>query len=186
VKNLKQIGLAFKTWALDHQDRFPFSQSTNDGGTMELCARGGDGFDSNAALHFQVMSNELSTPLILRCPKDRTTKPARNFSSLRAENVTYRMRSGTNVTEAHPEEALVKCPIHGNILHCDGKVTEVTAEPEGGGPSVIDLLEFNTQFWFRTIEALAAGLVGCVLLFCGRQLRAGGRSAEEGHRFTSF
>ncbi len=72
--NLKQIGLAFRTWAIDNDDQFPFNVSTNTGGTMEHCAVGSDGFDTNAALHFQVMSNELSTPWILVCPKDKLTK----------------------------------------------------------------------------------------------------------------
>ena len=56
--NLKQIGLAFRTWAIDNDGQFSFNVSTNAGGTMELCVRGSDGFDTNAALHFQVMSNE--------------------------------------------------------------------------------------------------------------------------------
>src|ERR1700690_2770460 len=59
VNNLKQIGLSFRTWALDNDGKFPFNVSTNAGGTMEFCATGADGFDSNAAVHFQVMSNEL-------------------------------------------------------------------------------------------------------------------------------
>lgn len=172
VNNLKQIGLAFITWALDHQDRFPFNQNTNGGGTLELTARGSDGFDSSAALHFQVMSNELSTPRILLCPRDRTTKPARDFSNLRAENVTYRMRSGTNVTASHPGEALVTCPIDGNILHCDGSVTEATTQPEMGRPAIINLFLFNTHFRSRAIEAVAAALLGCGLLFCGSCLRS--------------
>src|ERR1017187_9579944 len=65
VNNLKQIGLSFRIWALDNDGHFPFNVSTNSGGTMEFCAMGPDGFDRNAALHFQVMSNELSTPLLL-------------------------------------------------------------------------------------------------------------------------
>src|ERR1035438_6366511 len=60
VNNLKQIGLAFRTWAIDNNGPFPFNVSTNTGGTMEFCEVGSDGFDNNAALHFQVMSNELS------------------------------------------------------------------------------------------------------------------------------
>src|SRR6266571_8962376 len=70
VNNLKQIGLAFRTWELDHQDNFPFNVSTNAGGTMELCAPGIDGFDLNPAPHFQVLSNELSVPRVLICAAD--------------------------------------------------------------------------------------------------------------------
>jgi hypothetical protein len=71
ANNTKMIGLSFRTWAIDHSDQFPFNVSTNQGGTLELCAPGPDGFDKNAAMHFLVMSNELSTPSILVCPADK-------------------------------------------------------------------------------------------------------------------
>ena len=29
LNNMKQIGLGFRIWATDHQDRFPFNVSTN-------------------------------------------------------------------------------------------------------------------------------------------------------------
>jgi hypothetical protein len=138
---------------------------------MEICARGGDGFDRNAPLHFQVMSNELSAPLIVLCPKDQSKNPARDFQHLQAANVTYEMRSGTNIDDAHPQEVLVKCPIHGNILHCDASVTEVTAEREWRRPAMLDLMEFNPRFRLRVWAILAAGLAGCSLLGLGIRLR---------------
>ena len=171
VNNLKQIGLAFRTWAIDHDGRFPFNCTTNNGGTLELCARGPDGFDTNADLHFQVMSNDLSTPLILVCPKDRSRKPARDFQHLEAANVTYRMRSGTNLTEEYPQEVLVQCPIHGNILHCDGSVTEVTRDRAWERPAVLDFMEFNPTFARRIRGALASALAGLGLLVVGTWLR---------------
>jgi hypothetical protein len=171
ANNLKQIGLAFKTWAIDHDGQLPFQRSTNDGGTMELCARGSDGFDTNAPLHFQVMSNELSTPLILLCPKDRSRKPAPDFQHLQAANVTYEMRSGTNLTEEHPQEVLVRCPIHGNILHWDGSVSEITADRGWRRPAVIDLLAFNPKFRLRVWSVITSGLAGCGLLWVGSRLR---------------
>ena len=124
VNNLKQIGLAFRLWAGDHNDKFPFNVSTNAGGTMELCAVGGDGFDRNSFLHFEVMSNELPVPLILICPQDHSKKAATNWASLGPENVTYRLRYGTNVSEANPRSILAVCPIDGNILYCDGTVLD--------------------------------------------------------------
>lgn len=120
--NLKQIGLAFKVWALDNQDQFPFNVATNKGGTMELCARGEGGFDANAFRHFQVMSNELSTPKILVCAADPARQPATDFGSLKAENVTYQVRSGPDLNDSHPQEVLARCPVHGNELLCDGSV----------------------------------------------------------------
>jgi hypothetical protein len=122
VNNLKQIGLAFRIWAGDHGDQFPFNVSTNAGGTMELCTVGKDDFDASAFLHFQIMSNELNSSLVLVCPQDSTKQAATNWVSLRPKNVTYLLRTGTNITEANPREILAVCPVDGNVLYCDGTV----------------------------------------------------------------
>src|SRR5215468_12367757 len=65
VCNLKQVGVAFRTWALDHNDRYPMQVSVTNGGTMELTG------SPMVFASFAVMSNELSTPTILFCPSDR-------------------------------------------------------------------------------------------------------------------
>jgi len=124
LENMEQIGLAFRTWSVDHGDRLPFQVSTNSGGTLELCDRDSDGFDKNAFLHFAVASNELSTPKILVCPGDHSKRPATDFGILRASNVTYRLRSGSNVNYTNPAEVLAVCPIDGNTLYCNGAVKE--------------------------------------------------------------
>jgi len=120
--NLAQIGLAFRQWALDNGDQFPFNVSAQKGGTLESCDRGADGFDRNAARHFQVMSNELNTPKILVCVADSSKTPAADFQNLQAANVSYLVRSGTNLADVFPNEILARCPVHGHILRCDGSV----------------------------------------------------------------
>jgi prepilin-type processing-associated H-X9-DG protein len=75
VNNLKQVGISFKVWALDVNDRYPMQVSTNEGGTRELAA------GTNAFVHFMVMSNELNVPRILVCPLDRKRRYATNFWS---------------------------------------------------------------------------------------------------------
>ncbi|MGA2867048.1 MAG: DUF4190 domain-containing protein [Verrucomicrobiota bacterium] len=122
--NLKQIGLAFKIWATDNNDQFPFNVSTNSGGTLELCAPGPDGYDRNAALHFMVLSNELSTPRVLVCPSDSGKSFALNFLNLQAANVTYLLRTGPGVNETNPATVLAVCPIHGKVLLTDGGVQQ--------------------------------------------------------------
>ena len=118
---MKMIGLCFRTWAGDHNGQFPFKVSTNQAGSLELCAPGPDGFDQNAAMHFMVMSNEFSTPSILVCPADK--KPAAtDWAGSGAPYVTYQLRSGEGVTEAAPQQVLAVCPIHHNVLHTDGSV----------------------------------------------------------------
>lgn len=124
VNNLKQISLALRQWSLDNYDHFPFNLSTNAGGTMELADVGPDGFDRNAAFHFQVMSNELNSSLVLVCTKDKTRSRAVRFDELRPENITYRLRTGTSLIPSNPKEALIVCPIDGNTLYCDGTVEE--------------------------------------------------------------
>lgn len=62
TNNLKQIGIAFMTWALDSTN-LPMRVSITNGGTMELN-------NGPVSPHFLVMSNELSTPLVLICPDD--------------------------------------------------------------------------------------------------------------------
>lgn len=73
VNNLKQIGLAYRTWALDRNDKYPMELSVTNGGTMEAA--------SLAFITFRVLSNELSTPKILVCPADKKRSPATDFQA---------------------------------------------------------------------------------------------------------
>ena len=122
VNYLNQICLAFRQWSLDSGDKLPFNVSTNLGGTLELCARGPDGFDRNAVFHFQVLSNELNTPKCLVCPKDSSRQAAVDFSVLRPENISYRLYSGTNVSLEFPQAILAVCSIDGNAVRVDGSI----------------------------------------------------------------
>jgi prepilin-type processing-associated H-X9-DG protein len=51
--------------------------------------------------HFQVMSNELATPYILRCPADQERMVAPGFTTLSDQNVSYFI--GIDATEKHPD-----------------------------------------------------------------------------------
>lgn len=133
VNNLKQIGVAARTWALDNADKYPCNVPTNAGGVMEICATGADGFENNPAPTFQVMSNELSTPKILVCPHDKSKMPATNFPTLANNNVTYRLRSGPEISDTNPTNMLGICPICGNVLRCDGSVTIGKDDRRSGG-----------------------------------------------------
>lgn len=80
VNNLKNVGLAYRIWATDNNDLFPFQLSTNNGGSRELT--------NDIAGQFRVLSNELSTPLIIVCPRERG-KEATNFTTLQSPNISY-------------------------------------------------------------------------------------------------
>jgi prepilin-type N-terminal cleavage/methylation domain-containing protein len=83
TSNLKQIGLAFKTWSLDHRDRLPWQVLTNQAGGITPEAA------TNVCLQFLMMSNELSTPYILRCPADAQRSLTRDFEKMSNTNVSY-------------------------------------------------------------------------------------------------
>jgi hypothetical protein len=72
--------------------------STNSGGTKEFNT-GPDTFR-----HFQVMSNELSTPKVLICPQDVRIAAA-NFVHLKNQNVSYFV--GLDARDEFPQSFLV-------------------------------------------------------------------------------
>ena len=61
ASNLKQVGLAFRIFAVDNNDKYPF-EATNSIAFQRT---------SNAWVHYQAMSNELASAKILMCPADR-------------------------------------------------------------------------------------------------------------------
>jgi hypothetical protein len=84
ANNLKQIGLAFKLWAGDNQDRYPMQVPVAQGGTLEFVWTG------LVYPHFQVMSNELYSPMILHCVSDKSRTTAPNFTtSLTDMQISY-------------------------------------------------------------------------------------------------
>ena len=117
VNNLKQIGLEFRIWEDDHHDKPPFEVSTNDGGVKELVTVK-DGLRQNGYLIFQCMSNELRSPILLVCPQDKSKTIAKDWASLSDANVSYIFLASNS------SNALMMCPIDGNILFEDGTVLE--------------------------------------------------------------
>jgi type II secretory pathway pseudopilin PulG len=102
VNNLKQIGLAYRIFAGDHNDKYPMQVSigdTNGSGTMELAT------GTNAWVNYAVMSDELSTPKVVICPQDTKSVLATNFgSSFNNSNVSYFV--GLNANQDHPQMIL--------------------------------------------------------------------------------
>jgi prepilin-type N-terminal cleavage/methylation domain-containing protein len=83
TNNLKQMGLAIKTWALDNGDRYPMLVGATEGGPPNSVINSvGTGRTISAGFLYQVwavMSNELSTPKVLACPSDERSAHT-NFS----------------------------------------------------------------------------------------------------------
>lgn len=76
VNNLKQIGLAFRVWSGDNNDRYPMAVAVGDGGSREYVSHNSGGTTGPTPSGYApwrsyvVMSNELSTPKVLACPSD--------------------------------------------------------------------------------------------------------------------
>lgn len=104
VNNLKQLGLAARIWAVDHEDRLPPNL---------VC-----------------MSNEIASTKVLICPADTGRQPAVDWTSFTLANSSYEFLAA-NGTGIEPERVLFRCPIHGSITLCDGSVqSEVAKKPE--------------------------------------------------------
>jgi prepilin-type N-terminal cleavage/methylation domain-containing protein/prepilin-type processing-associated H-X9-DG protein len=128
TNNLKQVGLSFRTWAIDNDGRMPMGLSSAQGGDSEdvgvrvvaatqrisnpttgLYQSGSRG----VSMMFLTMSNELSTPKILYCPAewDSTTRQAatsfggqnvaNNIPYISDNNVSYFI--GVDADETQPQ-----------------------------------------------------------------------------------
>ena len=85
VNNLKEVGLAFKIWEGDNNDRFPQAVPSAQGGSQEFISQNNTVAPKAAqglTNLFAVMSNELSTPKIISCPSDSLYNQATNFAQL--------------------------------------------------------------------------------------------------------
>ena len=76
VNNLKQVGIATRIYATDNQDRFPWQVSEVEGGSAEYLAKGKA---LEGCRHWQALSNELSNPKVIRCPRDGNRAQANGF-----------------------------------------------------------------------------------------------------------
>ena len=101
ANNLKQIGLSYRVWAGDNNDKYPMQVSITNGGTMELTNLG----SQTALMNYLVMSNELSTPKILNCPSDEQHVPFQSFSAgFGNTNISYFV--GLNAEQTFPQSIL--------------------------------------------------------------------------------
>jgi competence protein ComGC len=139
ASNLKQIGLAYRIWEGDHTNLYPMSVSKSFGGTLE------DIESSQIFRHFQVMSNELVSPVILICPAD-LRQPAKDFGpGFGNTNISYFVN--LNATETNPQELL-----------CGDDNFEI-----GGVPVKPGLLEIppNTSIAWSAARHKYSGNVAC-------------------------
>ena len=159
--NLAQMGIAFHSFAHDHNSKFPAQVPMADGGADGLVVNGvavHSDFDY-VFLNFQALASELGTPKILICPTD-TRLPAPNFTSLGNTNLSYFL--GYNADYNQPADVLagdrnlaslpnltfyngtgqqlrwsgIMHRFKGNVLFADGHVEELGVY-QSSGPVII-------------------------------------------------
>jgi prepilin-type N-terminal cleavage/methylation domain-containing protein/prepilin-type processing-associated H-X9-DG protein len=95
TNNLKQDGLAFRTFAIDNDGNMPQTLADNQGGAAShvgLRNNTGQQWNGTAgsrgvSMIFLVMSNELSTPKILFCPAESETSSRQASTSFAGNNL---------------------------------------------------------------------------------------------------
>jgi len=81
TNNLKQVGLSFRLWSGDNNDRYPMQTTLANGGASEAIGKVATAawtagvlpaanVGAGVSWMYRVMSNELSTPKILACPSE--------------------------------------------------------------------------------------------------------------------
>ena len=110
TNNLKQMGLSFKQWALDNNDRYPMTVSTAEGGAnYGLTMNPPTAYNRELEMVFCVMSNELNTPKILACTSD-SRSAATVFSTSVTANTGQTAFGHTNISYALGWEAMDQYP----------------------------------------------------------------------------
>ena len=99
VGNLKQINVAMRLWANDHDAKYPWQIDQSAGGGRPNGAE-------NAKVNFQFgfVANELSNTRLLICPSDKGRLVATNFATASTTNISYSL--GDDADEKQPKNIL--------------------------------------------------------------------------------
>src|SRR3954468_17899257 len=82
INNLRQLGIASRLWANEHDSNFVWQVSTANGGALESALSG------NTVTSYLAMSNELNSPKILFCPSDKARQRVSSFEALSRKNIS--------------------------------------------------------------------------------------------------
>ena len=99
VSNPKQIGLAFRMFSGEHEERFPWAVSITNGGTLEFSKT------ADVFRHFLAISNELSSPKVLHCNNDTQRSKASSWDQL-TDNTPLSYFGGLDADESRPQSIL--------------------------------------------------------------------------------
>lgn len=81
VSNLKQIGLAFRMWSNDHDERFPWQVKVADDGVLPNAGSASPIYmdADDIVLIFRAIGQELNSPKVLACTSDGDRTKASRF-----------------------------------------------------------------------------------------------------------
>src|SRR3954470_9420315 len=132
LNNLRQLGLAFRLWSIDHKDKYPMRVAIAEAGSREAVER------EEPWLHFAVLSNELANPRVLVCPADN--RPAATNFNLTITNLSY--FAGLDADGTFPQMLLTgDRNITNGFTH--GNVIELVDAPPAGWDEMIHNVSGN-------------------------------------------
>jgi len=99
VNNLKQIGLSFRIWGGDNNDKYPMQITETNSGAREFT------FSGDATAIFRCMSNEIGSPKVLRCPEDSSRTAATNFTTDLKGKISYFVN--VDASDIYPQMVLI-------------------------------------------------------------------------------
>ena len=158
INNLKQIGLALRTFSLDHEGVYPWRLSPQEGGTFGPAA--GAGWKN-----YLTVSNELSSPRILVCPSDRGTRPtASDWSSASSGfmNAANRNLALSYFTGLDTYEELSVTMVSGDRNIGGGMIDNCATVAPAPGVKALELTASDATIrWTNSIHGLLGNIAIC-------------------------
>lgn len=157
VSNVKQIGLAFRMWSNDHNQRFPWSGPQKEGYATTSDAPSDPQFGVYPAepvwIQFQWISNELTSPKVLVCNSDNRSR-ASNWDLndpnqqgyVGNENLSYFY--GRDADESKPQ----------TILTGDRNMTKGGNNATPAATLTFDDGDYGDANWYSTIHVRAGNI----------------------------
>jgi prepilin-type N-terminal cleavage/methylation domain-containing protein len=154
ISNLKQIGLAFRMWSNDHNEKFPWNVDewtaatpNNDGAKKIGVTTFPDWADNNLVI-YRSISNELNNPKPLNCPADTRSRANTYIPGLPGALDNVNMISyfvGLDAEETRPQTILSgdRNVTGGTAAGIKRSWTGPTTVPDAGWNKVIHISQGN-------------------------------------------
>jgi len=110
LNNLKQLGIGFRLWAGDNDEKYPMELGYNNGGPRMIAPNttlATDPVGNQPVMYrtFQVLSNQLGNPKVLYCPRDTFHRASTSWSEPNAGDFYMASTSyfiGVHATDTKP------------------------------------------------------------------------------------